>query len=124
MKSHDAPSWRNWAGNVAARPARVRMPGSAAEVAAEVTKAAADGLPIRMTGTGHSFTPAASTDGVLLTPAGLTALRSVLTEPGLVTEDNCCPLSRRSVELSSRLLQLTHMRCSHDHAGRGRTSTC
>ena len=48
----------------------MRVPGSAAEVAAEVTKAAADGLPIRMTGSGHSFTPTASTEGVMLRPRG------------------------------------------------------
>jgi len=109
MKSHDATSWRNWAGNVSARPARVRMPGSAAEVAAEVTKAAADGLPVRMTGTGHSFTPAASTDGVLLSPAGLTAIRSVDTEAGLVTAEAGCPLFRLNEELYSRGLSLTNM---------------
>ena len=109
MKSHDATSWRNWAGNVSARPARVRMPGSAAEVAAEVTKAAADGLPIRMTGTGHSFTPAASTDGVLLSPAGLTAIRSVDMEAGLVTAEAGCPLYRLNEALYSRGLSLTNM---------------
>ena len=32
----------------------------------------ADGLTVRMTGTGHSFTPAAATDGVMLRPGGLT----------------------------------------------------
>ena len=85
------------------------MPGSAAEVAAEVTKAAADGLPVRMTGTGHSFTPAASTDGVLLSPAGLTAIRSVDTEAGLVTAEAGCPLYRLNEELYSRGLSLTNM---------------
>jgi len=109
MTSHDAASWRNWAGNVAARPARVRMPASAAEVAAEVTKAATDGIPVRMTGTGHSFTPAACTDGVLLNPRGLTAIRSVDTEAGLVTAEAGCPLYRLNEELVSRGLSLTNM---------------
>ena len=45
-------------------------PRSAEEVADEVRQAAADGLTVRMAGTGHSFTPAAATDGVLLRPAG------------------------------------------------------
>ena len=68
--------WRNWAGNVAARPRRVASPATAREVADEVRRAAADGLTVRMTGTGHSFTPAAATDGVLLRPGRLTAIRS------------------------------------------------
>jgi FAD-linked oxidoreductase len=85
------------------------MPGSAAEVAAEVTKAATDGLPVRMTGTGHSFTPAACTDGVLLNPGGLTAIRSVDAEAGLVTAEAGCPLYRLNTELYSRGLSLTNM---------------
>ncbi len=102
-------TWRNWAGTVTATPARVRVPGSAAEVAAEVTKAAADGLPIRMTGSGHSFTAAASTDGVMLSPAGLTAVRSVDAAAGLVTVEAGCPLSTLNSALHARGLSLTNM---------------
>ena len=109
MTSHNAASWRNWAGNVAARPARVRRPASAAEVAAEVTEAATDGLAVRMTGTGHSFTPAACTDGVLLNPGGLTAIRSVDAKAGLVTAEAGCPLYRLNEELHSHGLSLTNM---------------
>ena len=77
--------WRNWAGNETARPRRVATPRSAAEVAQEIRRAAADGLTVRMTGTGHSFTPAAATDGVRLLPGGLTGIRSVDAAAGLVT---------------------------------------
>ena len=45
-------TWQNWAGNVTASPARVSTPRSAPEVAEEVARAKADGLAIRMTGTG------------------------------------------------------------------------
>jgi L-gulono-1,4-lactone dehydrogenase len=109
MTSHPAALWRNWAGNVTANPERVRRPRSAAEVAAEVLKAAADGLTVRMAGSGHSFTPAASTEGVLLEPDGLTAVRSVDTEAGLVTVEAGCPLYRLNAELSARGLSLTNM---------------
>src|SRR5262249_23281634 len=109
MTSHDAAPWRNWAGNVTASPVRVRRPGSAGEVAAEVVKAAADGLQVRMAGSGHSFTPAASTDGVLLEPGGLTAVRSVDAEAGLVTVEAGCPLYRVNEELHARGLSLTNM---------------
>ncbi len=101
--------WRNWAGTVTARPARVRMPGSAAEVAAEVTRAAADGLPIRMTGSGHSFTPAASTDGVMLSPGSLTSVRSIDAAAGLITVEAGCPLSTLNSALHARGLSLTNM---------------
>ena len=85
------------------------MPGSAAEVAAEVTKAAADGLPIRMTGSGHSFTPTASTEGVLLLPGALTAVRSVDAAAGLVTVEAGCPLSALNGALHANGLSLTNM---------------
>jgi FAD/FMN-containing dehydrogenase len=109
MTGHDAAVWRNWAGNVTASPARVRTPRSAAEVADEVTKAASAGLPIRMRGSGHSFTPAACTDGVLLSPAGLTAVRSVDARAGLVTVEAGCPLYRLNSELRAHGLSLTNM---------------
>ena len=83
-------SWRNWAGNVRASPSRVASPASALEVAAEIGRAAADGLTVRMTGSGHSFTPAAATDGVLLRPDRLTAIRSADAAAGTVTVEAGC----------------------------------
>ena len=92
MSSQDTASWQNWAGTVTARPCRVATPRSAQEVAQEVARAAAAGMTVKMTGSGHSFTPVASTDGVLLRPSGLTAIRSVDTDAGLVTVEAGCPL--------------------------------
>jgi L-gulono-1,4-lactone dehydrogenase len=103
------PGWHNWAGNVTARPRRVSAPQSAEQVGQEVRRAAADGLTVRMTGTGHSFTPAAVTDGVLLRPGGLTAIRSVDERAGLVTVEAGCPLSKLNAELLSRGLALANM---------------
>jgi L-gulono-1,4-lactone dehydrogenase len=107
--SGQAARWRNWAGNVTASPARVRMPRSAAEVADEVVKAGADGLTIRMAGTGHSFTPTVCTDGVLLLPDGLTAIRSIDAEAGLVIVEAGCPLRTLNTELFAHGLSLTNM---------------
>jgi FAD-linked oxidoreductase len=103
------PTWRNWAGNVSATPTRVRMPRSAAEVADEVVKAGGDGLAIRMAGTGHSFTPAVCTDGVLLRPEGLTAIRSIDADAGLVTVEAGCPLRTLNDALFAGGLSLTNM---------------
>src|SRR5215469_12064330 len=102
-------TWQNWAGNVTATPARELAPGSAKEVADEVVKAAADGLAIRMAGTGHSFTPTVSTDGVLLRPDRLTAIRAVDKEAGLVTVEAGCPLRVLNDRLFARGLSLTNM---------------
>jgi FAD-linked oxidoreductase len=102
-------AWRNWAGNVTARPARQAAPATAGEVAAEVRRAAQDGQRVRMTGTGHSFTPCAATDGVRLAPGGLTAIRSVDAAAGLVTVEAGCPLHVLNAALLSRGLSLANM---------------
>jgi FAD-linked oxidoreductase len=104
-----AAPWQNWAGTVTARPVRRAAPGSAEEVAAEVTRAAADGLTVRMTGSGHSFTPVAAIDGVLLAPGRLTAIRSVDAAAGLVTAEAGCPLHVLNAELLARGLSLANM---------------
>jgi L-gulono-1,4-lactone dehydrogenase len=115
MRENDAPpaaaaaEWRNWAGNQTARPARVATPRSAEEVADEVRKAAADGLAVRMAGTGHSFTPAAATDGLLLRPGGLTGIRSADPDAGLVTVEAGCPLRELNVALQALGLSLANM---------------
>lgn len=109
MTNPGTATWRNWAGTVASTPARIAAPRSAAEVAQEVSRAAADGLAVRMTGTGHSFTPAASTDGVLLSPARLTAVRSVDATAGLVTVEAGCTLRRLNEALASCGMSLTNM---------------
>jgi L-gulono-1,4-lactone dehydrogenase len=85
-------AWRNWAGNQTAAPRHVLMPRSADEVAAAVRFATDLGLAVRMAGSGHSFTPAAVTDGVLLLPGGLTRVRSVDAAAELVTVEAGCPL--------------------------------
>jgi len=101
--------WRNWAGNQTARPRRVASPRSAQEVADQVLRAGADGLTVRMAGTGHSFTPVAATDGLLLRPGGLTGIRSVDEAAGLVTAEAGCPLRVLNAELLARGLSLANM---------------
>ncbi len=62
-----------------------------------------------MTGSGHSFTPTAVSDGVLLRPGGLTAIRSVDAAAGTVTVEAGCPLSVLNAELLARGLSLANM---------------
>src|ERR1700722_4815694 len=101
--------WHNWAGNVTARPRRVAEPGSPQEVAAEISRAASDGQRVRMTGRGHSFTPVAATDGLMLRPARLRAIRSIDKAAGTVTVAAGCPLHALNAELLARGLSLANM---------------
>jgi L-gulono-1,4-lactone dehydrogenase len=78
-------------------------------VADEVRKAAAEGLTVRMAGTGHSFTAVAATDGVLLQPGGMTSIRSVDAAAGLVTVEAGCPLHVLNGSLLARGLSLANM---------------
>jgi L-gulono-1,4-lactone dehydrogenase len=114
MRSHGGSAatpgaWRNWAGNVSASPRRQASPASTAEVAAEVKRAAADGLTVRMTGSGHSFTPTAVSHGVLLRPDRLTAIRSIDHAAGTVTAEAGCPLHVLNAALLARGLSLANM---------------
>ncbi|MGI8448106.1 MAG: D-arabinono-1,4-lactone oxidase [Streptosporangiaceae bacterium] len=103
------PRWRNWAGNQAASPRRVITPHSAEEVAEAVTLATQDGLTVRMTGSGHSFTPVAVTTGVMLRPGGLRAVRSVDEAAGEVTVEAGCRLGDLNEYLHTRGLALANM---------------
>jgi FAD-linked oxidoreductase len=104
-----SPTWQNWAGNQSAQPRRVISPRSAEEVAEAVTTAGAEGLRVRMAGSGHSFTGAAVTDGLLLRPGALTAIRSVDQRAGLVTVEAGCPLGVLNEHLQARGLALANM---------------
>ena len=64
--SRSGTKWRNWAGNQSAWPAEVAQAKDVGDVATVVASAAARGLRVRPVGAGHSFTPAAVTDGVML----------------------------------------------------------
>lgn len=62
----DVRPWTNWARTAQALPRRRASPRDETELAEHVARAAADGLRVRAVGAGHSFTPAAVTDGLLL----------------------------------------------------------
>src|SRR3954454_2719419 len=63
-------SWRNWAGNVS-DSAPTMTPSSIDELSSMVRDAASRGQRIRVAGSGHSFSPVASSDGVRLSLNGL-----------------------------------------------------
>ncbi|PGH48191.1 D-arabinono-1,4-lactone oxidase [Streptomyces sp. Ru87] len=110
-KSGTAPGteWRNWAGTVTARPARTAAPASVAELARTVTRAAEDGLRVKAVGTGHSFTAAAATDGVLIRPERMAGVRRIDREAGTVTVGAGTPLWQLNESLAAAGLSLANM---------------
>jgi FAD-linked oxidoreductase len=101
--------WSNWAGNQTARPSRVVTPGSVAELSEAIAAAAADGLTVKAVGSGHSFTPIAATDGVLVRPDRMTAVREIDHEGGTITVESGLPLERLNQLLDQAGLALTNM---------------
>ncbi|WP_159943774.1 MULTISPECIES: D-arabinono-1,4-lactone oxidase [unclassified Nocardiopsis] len=101
--------WHTWAGTHQARPRRTAAPGSTAQVAAAVSAAAAEDLRVRMVGTGHSFTDVAVTDGLLLSPASLTRVRSVDPAAGTATVEAGLPLCDFNEALAEHGLALANM---------------
>ncbi|MFE3518722.1 D-arabinono-1,4-lactone oxidase [Streptomyces sp. NPDC059166] len=118
-----ARTWRNWAGNVTARPARVASPASVDELADVVRRASAEGLTVKPVGTGHSFTTAAATDGVLIRPDLLTGIRDIDRAAMTVTVEAGTPLKRLNAALAREGLSLTNMGDIMEQTVAGATST-
>ncbi|WHM36051.1 D-arabinono-1,4-lactone oxidase [Streptomyces sp. BPTC-684] len=123
MSGASSSTWRNWAGNVTARPVREVSPASAAELADAVRRAAEDGLKVKAVGTGHSFTTAAATDGVLIRPDLLTGIREIDRTAMTVTVEAGTPLKRLNAVLAREGLSLTNMGDIMEQTVAGATST-
>ncbi|MBW8804483.1 MAG: FAD-binding protein [Catenulisporales bacterium] len=104
-----ANEWSNWAGNQTANAVRVATPQSASEVAEILRGAANEGLTVKAVGSGHSFTSAAATDGVLIRPDGLTRLKQIDREANLVTVESGMPLHQLNALLAENGMALTNM---------------
>src|SRR3712207_1074715 len=78
------PVWRNWAGDQICAPASIERPRSEADLQAIVARAAAAGQTVRAVGSGHSFTDAACTDGVMVSLDEMRSLVDVDRASGLV----------------------------------------
>ncbi|MET8765953.1 D-arabinono-1,4-lactone oxidase [Streptomyces sp. NPDC004658] len=116
-------TWRNWGGNVSARPARQVTPASVEELAGAVRRAREDGLKVKAVGTGHSFTSIAATDGVLIRPQLLTGIRTIDRASMTVTVEAGTPLKRLNAALAREGLSLTNMGDIMEQTVSGATST-
>ncbi|MFJ9622415.1 D-arabinono-1,4-lactone oxidase [Streptomyces sp. NPDC101181] len=116
-------TWRNWAGTVTARPARIASPASVDELVDVVLRARADGLRVKPVGTGHSFTSTAATDGVLIRPDLLTGIRDIDRTRMTVTVEAGTPLKRLNTALAREGLSLTNMGDIMEQTIAGATAT-
>lgn len=77
--------WQNWGRTEAVRPQRVEFPRTVEAVQRAVVAAAAQRIPVKAVGAGHSFTGIAVAPGVLLELRDLSGLVSVDVERSRVT---------------------------------------
>jgi L-gulono-1,4-lactone dehydrogenase len=102
-------TWRNWAGTAMAVPVRWCQPRTEAEISAAVKDAAADGLPVRALGSGHSFTSVAATAGVALDLSRWTGITAADTQTGLVTVRSGTTLRTLNAELGGLGLAMANL---------------
>lgn len=74
--------WRNWSGSAHSRPRAFVQPRDLDDLARLVGEYGRDGRQVRVVGDGHSFTPLARTDDVLLSLDQLQGIESVDRERG------------------------------------------
>ena len=72
-----ASRWKNWAGNEIAYPTSIETPRNEDEVISIVREAASRGEKVKIPGSGHSFTPAAVTDGRMVRINALQGIYSI-----------------------------------------------
>jgi FAD-linked oxidoreductase len=95
-------AWRNWTGDQTCTPAAIERPSSREELAAVVRAAAEAGRSVRVAGSGHSFTEAALTDGVMVRIEALDRVLDANPASGLVKVEGGIVLA----DLNERLYEL------------------
>jgi L-gulonolactone oxidase len=94
-----AARWRNWAGDQRCEPVAIERPGTREELAEVVRRAGERGLNVRASGSGHSFTDIALTDGVMVRCDDLDRVLSVDARAGLVKVEAGIVLGRLNRKL-------------------------
>ena len=104
----DRTSWTNWAGNQSCAPTSIRRPTSEDQLVAIVKEAANNGTRVKCVGAGHSFTPIACTDGVLVDLSGYGRVlghdpeaRTVTVQAGITLSTLCEQLDQRGLALEN-----------------------
>jgi FAD-linked oxidoreductase len=98
--------WSNWSGGVSCKPRAIVAPKDEVELAAAVRKSEG---PVRVPGTGHSFTPIHETDGTLIDLSAFRGLKHVDADRQTATLRAATPLWEASPLLHSRGMALKNM---------------
>jgi FAD-linked oxidoreductase len=77
--------WSNWSGSVKASPLQFVKPRSIDELAGLIKKYGRDNRHVRVVGAGHSFTPIAQSNDVLMSLDEMQGLESIDTNKGIAT---------------------------------------
>ena len=107
--SADGREWRNWAGDQACTPASVQRPRTREELIDVIGAAAAAGRTVKVPGSGHSFTEAALTDGVMIDVGALCRVLDADTGSGLVRVEGGIVLRDLNRELHARGLAMANL---------------
>ncbi|MEQ7127373.1 D-arabinono-1,4-lactone oxidase [Actinopolymorpha sp. B11F2] len=105
----NAATWQNWAGTVTSLPRRVTTPRGVDEIAALVAAAHRDGRRVKAVGAGHSFSPIAATDDILVRLDHLTGVPQADVDTGLVTVLAGTPLHALSALLAQAGLAMSNL---------------
>jgi len=108
-KPPDRPVWTNWAENQRCAPDAIVHPSGTEELVAAVGEASAAGRQVKVAGSGHSFTDAAMTTGVLIQLDRHRRLLSVDREQGRVTVQGGMTLSDLNTTLAVYGLALPNL---------------
>jgi L-gulonolactone oxidase len=105
----DGPVWRNWGRNQVCQPAAEELPYSELEVIEAVRRARRTGQRVKVTGSGHSFTDIACTDGRLVAVDCLDRMVAVDEESRTVTVEAGMTIRTLNAQLAERGLALENM---------------
>jgi FAD-linked oxidoreductase len=98
--------WSNWSGGVVSKPAAIVAPRDEVELAQAVRQGIA---PVRVPGTGHSFTPICATDGTLIDASAFTGVKGVDPHAEIATLGAATPLWEVGPELCTMGFGLKNM---------------
>jgi FAD-linked oxidoreductase len=85
VRATPSAQWRNWAGDQRCRPAALDRPGSIAEIARALERAAERDQCVRVVGAGHSFSDIALTEGRMLSLEHMCRVLDIDCDSGLVS---------------------------------------
>ena len=102
-------TWSNWAGNQRAEGITVVEPRDTEDVAAAVVRAANRGKKVKPIGAGHSFTGIGKPQDVQLVLDGMSGLRSVDRQAGIVTVEAGTKLHRLNELLAGEGLAMPNL---------------